>query len=39
MAGGFGPPRPKDFPVQQELLARFFPDASVESLQPMLSYD
>ena len=37
MAGGFGPPRPKDFPVQEELLARFFPGASVESLQPMIS--
>ena len=38
MAGGFGPPRQKDIPVQQELLARFFPGASVESLQPTISY-
>ncbi len=38
MAGGFGPPRQKDIPVQQELLAKFFPGASVESLRPTISY-
>ena len=37
MAGGFGPPRPKDIPVQQELLARFFPDATIERLRPTLT--
>jgi len=34
MAGGFGPPRPKDVTSQEALRARFFPDASPESLQP-----
>jgi len=38
MAGGFGPPRPKDIPVQQELLARFFPGVSIEGLRPTLTY-
>ena len=37
MAGGFGPPRPKDVPVQQELLARFFPGVPVERLRPTLT--
>ena len=37
MAGGFGPPRPKDIPVQEALLARFFPGAPIESLQPTIS--
>jgi len=33
-AGGFGPPRPKDVTSQEALRARFFPDASPESLLP-----
>jgi hypothetical protein len=37
MAGGFGPPRPKDITSQEALRTRFFPDASLESLQPTLT--
>ncbi len=37
MAGGFGPPRPKDVTSQEALRARFFPDASPESLQPRMT--
>jgi hypothetical protein len=37
MAGGFGPPRPKDVTSQEALLTRFFPGASPESLQPTLT--
>jgi hypothetical protein len=37
MAGGFGPPRPKDIPVQQELIARFFPGVPVERLRPTVT--
>ena len=33
MAGGFGPPRPKDVTSQEALRVRFFRDASPESLQ------
>jgi hypothetical protein len=36
MAGSFGPPRPKDVTAQDALRARFFPDASPESLQPTM---
>jgi hypothetical protein len=38
MAGGFGPPRPKDITSQEALRTRFFPDASLESLQPTLTH-
>ena len=38
MAGGFGPPRPKDVTSQEALRIRFFHDASLESLQPMLTH-
>ena len=37
MAGSFGPPRPKDVASQEALRARFFPDASPESLQPRMT--
>ena len=37
MAGGFGPPRPKDITAQEALRTRFFPGASPESLQPTLT--
>jgi len=37
MAGGFGPPRPKDVTSQEALRAKFFPDASPESLQPRMT--
>ena len=37
MAGGFGPPRPKDVTSQEALRTRFFPDASPESLQPKMT--
>jgi hypothetical protein len=35
--GSFGPPRPKDITSQEALRARFFPDASPESLQPRMT--
>jgi hypothetical protein len=38
MAGGFGPPRPKDITSQEALRTRFFPGASRESLQPTLTH-
>jgi hypothetical protein len=38
MAGGFGPLRPKDIAAQEGLHARFFPNATVESLRPTLTY-
>jgi hypothetical protein len=37
MVGSFGPPRPKDVASQEALRARFFPDASSESLEPALT--
>ena len=37
MAGGFGPPRPKDVTSQEALRGRFFPDAPPESLQPRMT--
>jgi hypothetical protein len=37
MAGGFGPPRPKDVTSQEALRTRFFPHASPESLQPRMT--
>lgn len=38
MAGGFGPPRPKDITSPEALRTRFFPDAPAESLQPTLTH-
>ncbi|HWL90265.1 MAG TPA: hypothetical protein VNP90_02770 [Actinomycetota bacterium] len=38
MAGGFGPPRPKDIATQEALRTRFFPDVAPESIQPTLTY-
>jgi hypothetical protein len=37
MVGSFGPPRPKDVTSQEALRARFFPDASPDSLQPRMT--
>jgi hypothetical protein len=36
LAGGFGPLRPKDVPVQQALHDRFFPEAAIEGLAPTI---
>ena len=38
MSGGFGPLRPKDTISQEALRTRFFPGASLESLQPTLTH-
>jgi len=37
MLGSFGPPRAKDVASQEALHARFFPNASPESLRPRLT--